>query len=243
MVRFNPSLKQNFWFPPKKFLCQRIICDAVEGPGGHIRTQLISALCPVKSQTIFAQSITRMRSIVPRLTAVPSLICPRHDSTFDDGVDVSPIANLRAVTPDFKRIQSQKCACNHCDHCVVFHAARAIHCEVATGSAAQTPLSSLWTSGLPQKPALPERNWTPVQPDGDRHSHARHDPPPNERLCPRPASLHAPLPVRANPLVENQLRRCQGVREGCPGGRCSDRRLCELFQRRARGDDPSVSSR
>src|SRR2546430_12296457 len=35
---------------------------------------LMSALCPVNSHTILAQSITRMRSIVPRLIAVPSLI-------------------------------------------------------------------------------------------------------------------------------------------------------------------------
>ena len=61
--------------------------------------------------TIFAASITLTRSIVPRLMAVPSSIfSPAAIVPDDNVVDVRPVANLRAVAPDFKRIVFQKCA-------------------------------------------------------------------------------------------------------------------------------------
>src|SRR6267142_2457774 len=74
MVRFNPSRNRTFGSHPRSFLASELSATRFSGPVGISGRSLISALCPVNSQTILAQSITRIRSMVPRLTAVPSLV-------------------------------------------------------------------------------------------------------------------------------------------------------------------------
>src|SRR5258708_22036931 len=74
MVRFRPSLKVTLGSHCRSFLASALSATRFSGPVGISLRNLISALWPVFSQTMLAASITRMRSMVPRLTAVPSSI-------------------------------------------------------------------------------------------------------------------------------------------------------------------------
>src|SRR5271154_544037 len=74
MVLRSPARKGVFGSQPISFFASALSATRFTGPVGISGRSRISAFCPENSSTIFAASITRMRSIVPRLTAVPSSI-------------------------------------------------------------------------------------------------------------------------------------------------------------------------
>src|ERR1700678_2296873 len=74
MVLRKPSRKGVFGSQPISFFARALSATRFTGPVGMSGRKRISAFCAEKSSTIFAASSTRMRSIVPRLTAVPSSI-------------------------------------------------------------------------------------------------------------------------------------------------------------------------
>src|SRR5207248_3092397 len=69
------------------------------------------------------------------------------DRSFDDVINVGPVADLRAVAPDFERILPQEGARNHGDDRVILHASRTIHGKVTARSAAQTVLFGIGLQG------------------------------------------------------------------------------------------------
>ena len=83
--------------------------------------------------------MTRVRSSVPRLTAVPSSIFsaaehhPAHDVA-----DVGPVADLGAVAPDLEGVLADEGAGDHGDHRVVLDAALAVDGEEAAGGRLET---------------------------------------------------------------------------------------------------------
>src|SRR6266478_10052484 len=63
-----------------------------------------------------------------------------ENRAFDNVINVSPIADLRSVTPHFKWSLLYEGASNHRDDGMIFHAARAVYREVPARSGAKSVL-------------------------------------------------------------------------------------------------------
>ena len=129
---FEAFAEENLWLPAEKFLGERVVSDAVERAGGHVFAELdlgfvsrefTNHFGAIDHPDAFHRSEVNRRAIIDFL--------PRQDGAFDNVVNLRPIADLRAVAPNFKWVLSQKRARNHGDDRVILNATRAIDREIA----------------------------------------------------------------------------------------------------------------
>src|SRR5271156_4413660 len=119
--------ERSFRLPAHQFFRQRVICDAIYRASGHIWAQadvrlqsgkLKDHLRGVDHSDAFHRSEINCGTVVDFFSS--------ENCSADDVIHIGPIADLRAIAPDIKRILPDKSARDHCYDIVILQSARSV---------------------------------------------------------------------------------------------------------------------
>src|ERR1019366_3785697 len=127
--------KLDLWLPAQQLLRQCTVRHAIHRPSRHFGFELNFRVAAQHAEDL-TSCIDDLRTLHGANVHCGAVIdfFASHNRTFDNVVNVSPVPNLLAVSPDIERILASIGTGDHGYHGVVFHASGAIGGEIAAAS-------------------------------------------------------------------------------------------------------------